>query len=50
MYSRVGTINVSTADGYIFSSKETFIFLVSNVIYPLVNIKFPPTECADELF
>lgn len=50
MYSRVATTNVSTADGYIFSSKETFVFLLLNVIDLLVNTKLLPTECTDELF
>lgn len=51
MYSRVATVNISTADGCIFSSKETFL-LLSNVIYPFkerVNIKFPPAECSSDI-
>lgn len=37
VYSKAETVDVSTADGYVFSNKETFLFLFSNVIYSLMS-------------
>lgn len=52
MYSRVATINVSTADEYIVSNRGTSLFFLFKCYLPFneqVNNKFPPAECADEL-
>lgn len=37
MYSKAQTVNLSTADGYIFSNKETFLFLFPNIVYSLMS-------------
>lgn len=53
MYSKFATINVWTADGYVFISEETFPFSRFICYLPFtdqINIRFPPAECIDKLF